>query len=632
MPIPTTTELEEGKEDLDDLEALVNGFSSVATRLGGTKQSYSQLMSSVTHGTITTYSPSATYTTIDQWVSHVDTSVSPNTTIVYRPIPDQLPISPTSPLTTTPDPMKWVVASGDKFGDVKHYVANNYADLRSWLHLVPDGSIINVLDPPGPHFEAKTNSESPNPISDNGGTFIVSTDDSNRYAQRQYKGGIYVGWFEAALDGVSDDTTAWNSALALAGTERKAVTFDANSLCSSALNSVPQYASIKGLGNPTLTVTGGSVTPSGDNEFKDFTLDFNSTAGQLGGSTVSNILIEGLEVKNSTNNGIIFNTNSSKITIRKTKSHSHTDRGIYCNNCTEIFFYENKTHDNDGHGLAIQNSEDFIVDGLHTYGNGSVNNSGLAWPGCSRGTISNVVSYNNDEHGISTTAGFDVTICNVICFNNLQGGINFQSDSSENPSHTITLTNANCYGNDVGLFFKEVNENITVIGGHFNDNTTASIRLVDIGSSGLKSNQIRGIGVDVQTTTGSTLLNSNGSTRVNFPEVTNFRRGAFYPSATEHENFTPATEMDTRGTNHDFAETWFADNTGNIARATTSYLIDGRRINIIATNGSVTIQHNNGASETPFLNASGASVVLATGQGASWIYSADASGLVQIAN
>lgn len=109
MTIPTVQEMHDAKEDLDDLEAIVNGSTTVSTRTGGDKLSVDQALSLIMHGTITTYSAATTYTAMNQWVEQSN--------IVYRPRPSQLPIGPESF-----DSSKWIVASGviaDSSGNVK---------------------------------------------------------------------------------------------------------------------------------------------------------------------------------------------------------------------------------------------------------------------------------------------------------------------------------------------------------------------------------------------------------------------------------------------------------------------------------------------------------------------------------
>jgi hypothetical protein len=223
MVLPTVTEFNEGKEDLDDLEAIVNGFVSVATRLGGTKQSLSQLLSNVTHGAITAYSPTTTYTGITEWVSYVDTSTSPNTTIVYRPIPSALPIAPVSPLDAAPDTSKWTVAAGYKPGDKLNNPVETYSELDNLpVTGLPDGAVVKVTGAGiAGDFVLGTDTASPLAKPGNVGTIRRSLDDSNRYWERTVDGNVIeMDWFGAlgdwddALQTGTDDTSAILAAIA----------------------------------------------------------------------------------------------------------------------------------------------------------------------------------------------------------------------------------------------------------------------------------------------------------------------------------------------------------------------------------------------------------------------------------
>lgn len=293
MPVITTTDLQNAKTDANDLGSLVNGFTTVSTRTGGNKQSYSELMGLVTHGTISTYDPTETITTINQWRSYTNTSVSPNVTTVYRPIPSALPIAPTSPLSTAPDTNKWVVAAGDKFGDKKTYVVESYAELRALPSAsIPDGAIIIInADGIGGMGTIKTNVASPNPISDNGGTLIVFTDDSNRYFQRLGHGidPANVRWFGATgLGSGYDDTTACQNAINYADSFNISLVL------------FPQGVyDVTGLTFPD------DINPIGSDSA--FGLTFNFTSTNRWGS-------------------VIQNTTTSSPTLRWTKSagHSHT--------------------------------------------------------------------------------------------------------------------------------------------------------------------------------------------------------------------------------------------------------------------------------------------------------------------
>ena len=87
---------------------------------------------------------------------------------------------------------------------------NSYSDVRGLKSSAfKDGDVITVTDDGiAGDFVVKTGT-----VTDNGGTLIVFTDDSNRYAERVYSGAIDVKWFGAVGDGVTDDTAAIQSAI-----------------------------------------------------------------------------------------------------------------------------------------------------------------------------------------------------------------------------------------------------------------------------------------------------------------------------------------------------------------------------------------------------------------------------------
>ena len=86
MTIPTVQEVEDFKVDLDDAEAIVNGSTTVTTRLGGDKESLDQLLSKIVVGDVVAYNAASTYTLISEWIEESG--------VIYRPLPSALPIGP----------------------------------------------------------------------------------------------------------------------------------------------------------------------------------------------------------------------------------------------------------------------------------------------------------------------------------------------------------------------------------------------------------------------------------------------------------------------------------------------------------------------------------------------------------
>ena len=93
----------------------------------------------------------------------------------------------------------------------KFTLAADYAAIRALTSAsLNDGDVITVTDPLiAGTFVVKTGT-----VTDNGGTLIVFTDDSNRYAEREYNGAPSISWF------YSGDIGADINALTAAGTVR----------------------------------------------------------------------------------------------------------------------------------------------------------------------------------------------------------------------------------------------------------------------------------------------------------------------------------------------------------------------------------------------------------------------------
>jgi len=98
--------------------------------------------------------------------------------------------------------------AGQQGNMVNNKVAD-YTELRALRSTVyADGDIINVTnDGIAGQFIVKTGT-----VTDNGGTRIVFTDDSNRYVERAFDGSLSVKWFGAVGDSSTDDQHAFAAA------------------------------------------------------------------------------------------------------------------------------------------------------------------------------------------------------------------------------------------------------------------------------------------------------------------------------------------------------------------------------------------------------------------------------------
>lgn len=88
-----------------------------------------------------------------------------------------------------------------------------YAELRALSSSTfSDGQVVFVTDSKvGGRFIIRTGG-----VTDNGGTLIVFSDDSNRYAERDFANDIYIDWFGAVGDGAANDTVPMTNAFSVA--------------------------------------------------------------------------------------------------------------------------------------------------------------------------------------------------------------------------------------------------------------------------------------------------------------------------------------------------------------------------------------------------------------------------------
>ena len=192
MPIPTVQEVIDFGTDIDDAESIVNGSTTVTTRLGGDIDSLKQQLAKVGLVSVAAYNASTTYTDFDVGVEESG--------IVYRPLPSALPIGPEAF-----DSANWIVVQGFTKADKIHPPVASYADLRGLTSsTITDGTVITVTDDgiAGPGV-VKTGT-----VTQVVGIREPFTDDSNRYWERSYSGAVNLLWTGALGDDSTVNTTA----------------------------------------------------------------------------------------------------------------------------------------------------------------------------------------------------------------------------------------------------------------------------------------------------------------------------------------------------------------------------------------------------------------------------------------
>ncbi|MFW0776367.1 MAG: hypothetical protein ACN2B6_01425 [Rickettsiales bacterium] len=138
MTFPTQEDFENAKIDVDHVSDIVNGSTTVTTRLGGDKLSVDQALSQIIVGEVAVYNAAATYTNIEDWVEYNG--------VVYRPLPSELPIGPEAF-----DSSHWSVAQGFATADNVELTVNSLTrdSLQSYLENkeVPDYTALIALAP-----------------------------------------------------------------------------------------------------------------------------------------------------------------------------------------------------------------------------------------------------------------------------------------------------------------------------------------------------------------------------------------------------------------------------------------------------------------------------------------------------
>ena len=218
MSTPTVQDFVDAKVDVDDLEAIVNGSTTVTTRQGGDKLSVDQALSQIVVGQVTVYSAATQYTAIEEWVEEAG--------VMYRPLPSQLPIGPEAF-----DPAKWSPVNGLNLAnlqgtqngsvrpDMNAYLDNkekpDYASMIAAHAATPykDGDTVYITNE-GIAGDGVVRFSAGHGITSTRGVFVALNADW--YWERVYNGPIFIEWFELAADG-TDETALLQSVVDMTG-------------------------------------------------------------------------------------------------------------------------------------------------------------------------------------------------------------------------------------------------------------------------------------------------------------------------------------------------------------------------------------------------------------------------------
>ena len=252
MPIPTEQDFNDAKVDVDDLESIVNGSTTVTTRLGGDKLSVDQALSQIVVGNVTVYSAAATYTLITDWVEEAGA--------MYRPLPSALPIGPEAFTAAN-----WSPVNGLNLANIEGNInSSSRPDMNDYL----DNQ--NIAD-----YTALISAHTAIPYSDGDGVTITNDGifgtgsivvsaahgltsivgrvvvlDVNTYWLRDESGALNVRWYGA----LPSATAAVNTAACQAAIDEAKVLVD----------STPTYE---------VTATAKVFVPAGDYSINTITLD-----------------------------------------------------------------------------------------------------------------------------------------------------------------------------------------------------------------------------------------------------------------------------------------------------------------------------------------------------------------------
>lgn len=409
---------------------------------------------------------------------------------------------------------------------------------------------------------------------------------------------------------------------------------------------IPAGVSLIGEPGTTITSAGGDVIITGSTTLKtlieNIKFDMGSTAAQVYGEGADNVTTRFCEFTGSTNNGLLMSVGPRNYKSVHDWFHDNGKAGLYVAGTEadapfKIIIDHPVAHDN-GEGGVVVSGVGEVTSPAQTanyanviqitsptcYSNGTgTANSGLEVFYVTNAQITSPICYDNAEHGISLqeVAGFN--IATPMCYDNAFGGICMQSGYDPyNPVESGTIMGGTLTGNDAGILLKEICSNIQIMGADLQNNTSYAARLVDIGGSGRKSNDITFMGCSGVPSGGSTITNSNNSTNVTAHNGLNHFGTTVQVNAMVNEAVTSALTISTVGANETYPEMITLATGADTQRCSIGQASDARRLTLRAAAGAtINIQHNQGDGVTyaGFLNTSAATVTIANGASVTYV-------------
>ena len=421
--------------------------------------------------------------------------------------------------------------------------------------------------------------------------------------------------FGADNTGAVDAATAINSAF---NSGAKAIYATGTFLITSNVT-LPDGVCLYGWPRAEITTDGGgNFIVTDNNTIENIDFDWNGTARRVFGDNASSVTFKNCTSYNSTNNGFDLINGPVDLAFENCIAYDNGGYGIAALGSTtqrpnRITVRGCKAYRNFYDGIVVAGvgqktspvqaalyAQNVVISDCIANANGFGNTAfnGITFPYAQFVTMSNCVTYDNTEHGVALQESFDFAISNCVSYGNGQAGISMQSGfAPNNPTARGVVTGFNAYNNgNEGLALKEKCEEIIFSGSTFSNNVQFSIRLRDLGGSGLKSNAITFIGCAIEPSPGSGFVNSNSSTAVTSGSNLNFDGTTLQPNAMINEALNTALTLDTRGATFNFPEFFLLTDSGtSVSRTALNQAYTGRRIILMADSaGGVAIRHNEG--------------------------------------